>query len=310
MKNRIVFMGSPEFAVPPLKVLVEHFQVQGVVTQPDRPSGRGRKVKPLAIKVLADDLRLPVIQPPHLRDSETLQQLQSWNPDVIVVAAFGQILKRDVLDLPSYGCINVHASLLPRWRGAAPIQAAILHGDQYTGVTIMKMDTGIDTGPILSQRSIPISPQDTAGSLTVKLSHIGAELLVDTLSDYLRGKIHPKPQDENEATYAPGVKKSEGQLDFKLPAQVLANRVRAFNPWPGAFMRWQGRLLKIQRAHAISGDQQSRLVDLKPGTRIVQDKIPAVATVDGILVLDEVQPEGKKTMMGSDFLHGAKDWVE
>jgi methionyl-tRNA formyltransferase len=308
MKNRVVFMGSPEFAIPTLQALVDHYQVQGVVTQPDRPSGRGRTVKPSAIKVLAESLRLPIIQPANLRESQTILELQSWKPDFIVVAAFGQILRSDVLDLPPYGCINVHASLLPRWRGAAPIQAAILHGDRHTGVSILKMDTGIDTGPILNQRAIQIAPQDTAGSLSDKLAHLGAELLIETLPKYLSGEIQPQPQDEKEATYASILKKVDGQLVFSLPAQVLANRVRAFNPWPGTFMTWQGRTLKVHRAHAITGDLQTRLSNIKPGSRIIHERWPAIVATNGILVLDEVQPDGKKPMKGSDFLRGARGW--
>jgi methionyl-tRNA formyltransferase len=308
MKNRVVFMGSPEFAIPTLQALVDHYQVQGVVTQPDRPSGRGRTVKPSAIKVLAASLRLPIIQPANLRESQTILELQSWKPDFIVVAAFGQILRSDVLDLPPYGCINVHASLLPRWRGAAPVQAAILHGDRHTGVSILKMDTGIDTGPILNQRAIQIAPQDTAGSLSDKLAHLGAELLIETLPKYLSGEIQSQPQDEKEATYASILKKMDGQLVFSLPAQVLANRVRAFNPWPGTFMTWQGRTLKVHQAHAITGDLQTRLSTIKPGSRIIHDGWPAIVATIGILVLDEVQPEGKKPMKGSDFLRGARGW--
>jgi methionyl-tRNA formyltransferase len=308
MKNRIVFMGSPEFAIPTLQALVNQFQVQGVVTQPDRPSGRGRKVTPPAIKVLAKTLDLPVIQPPNLREIQIIQKLRQWKPDVIVVTAFGQILRTDVLNLPPHGCINVHASLLPRWRGAAPIQAAILHGDHQTGATIMKMNAGIDSGPILSQRAIPVSPHDTAGSLSVKLAHLGADLLIETLTKYLSGEIQPQPQDENQATYAPLLKKGDGELVFTLPAQDLANRVRAFNPWPGTFMTWQGRTFKVHQAHAINGDLQSRLSNIKPGSRIIHDGWPAIVAINGILVLDEVQPEGKKAMKGSDFLRGVRGW--
>lgn len=301
-------MGSPEFAIPILGALANQFQVQGVVTQPDRPSGRGRAVTSPPIKVLAETLDLPVIQPPNLRDPQTIQKLRNWNADVIVVAAFGQILREDVLNLPPYGCINVHASLLPRWRGAAPIQAAILKGDQQTGVTIMKMDSGIDTGPIINQRAIPISTEDTAGSLEVKLAQLGAELLVKTLPKYLHGEIHLQPQDEKESTYAPLLKKGDGELIFITPARDLAKKVRAFNPWPGTFMNWQGRMLKVHRAYAIPSSQQTSQSNLKPGTKIIHEGFPGVVTVDGILILTEVQPEGKKLMKGSDFLRGARGW--
>jgi methionyl-tRNA formyltransferase len=308
MDIRVVFMGSPEFALPPLQALANHFQVLGVVTQPDRPSGRGRTVAPPPVKVLAKTLNLPLIQPPHLRDPQTIQKLRDLKPDVIVVAAFGQILRPEVLSLPPYGCINVHASLLPRWRGAAPVQAAILHGDQQTGVTIIKMDAGIDTGPILSQRAVSVSPQDTAGSLAIRLAHLGAELLIETLPKYLSDEIHPQTQDENGATYAPMLKKGDGQLEFTLPAQELARRVRAFNPWPGTFMHWKNQLIKIHQAHAVDANKLTMDRHLDPGTTIIHADLPAVVAVGGILVLDEVQPECKKPMAGADFLHGARAW--
>src|SRR5687767_6296962 len=226
--NKIVFMGSPDFALPGLRALAQDYEVVGVITQPDRASGRGREIKMPPVKTLALELGLPVMQPEKLSAPEAMQQLLAWNPDLIVVAAFGQILKKDVLDLPPHGCINVHASLLPRWRGAAPINAAILHGDKETGVTIMKMDVGLDTGPILRLRSIPLTGEDTAGFVSEKLSHLGADLLIETLPDYLSGKLKPVPQPEEGMTYAPMLKKEEGQLDFTLPAEQLERRVRAF----------------------------------------------------------------------------------
>lgn len=308
MDIRIVFMGSPEFALPTLQALSNHFQVVGVVTQPDRPSGRGQAVTPPAIKVLAQTLNIPVIQPPHMREPMALEKVRAWQPEVIVVAAFGQILRPEMLNLPPQGCINVHASLLPRWRGAAPIQAAILHGDHQTGVTIIKMDAGIDTGPLLSQRAIAIAPEDTAGSLSIKLANSGAELLVETLPPYIRNELHPQPQNENLATYAPMLKKSDGQLDFTQPAQDLARRVRAFNPWPSTFMIWQDRMLKIHRAHAVTEIDQTNQDQQVPGETLIYAGLPAVFTGRGILVLDEVQPEGKKPMAGSKFIHGAKGW--
>ena len=201
MDTRIVFMGSPDFALPTLQALVENFQVVGVVTQPDRPAGRGRDLKAPPVKALAHKLGLPIIQPQNLKDSQALEHLKGWNPDVIVVAAFGQILRPNVLNLPPHGCINVHASLLPRWRGAAPINAAILHGDEKTGITIMKMDEGLDTGPIINKAVITIAPDETAGSLFPKLAQLGGELLVKSLPDYLNGDLVPQPQDDSHATY-------------------------------------------------------------------------------------------------------------
>ena len=295
-------MGSPDFALPSLRALVNVYEVVGVVTQPDRASGRGRELKSLPVKVLAQELEIPVIQPEKLRASEAMEQLRASGPDLIVVAAFGQILRKDVLDLPRYGCINVHASLLPRWRGAAPINAAILHGDEETGITIMKMDVGLDTGPILTQRSIRLTREDTAGSATGKLSQLGAELLIETLPGYLFGEIAPVPQPEQGATYAPMLKKEEGRLDFTRPAEELELRVRAFNPWPGAFMELDGALLKVHRAHVEAGNAQA-------GERLVYREQPGVGAGGGLLILDEVQPAGKKSMSGKSFLAGARQWA-
>ena len=295
-------MGSPDFSLPTLRALTEKHNVVGVVTQPDRASGRGRALKPPPVKNLAQELNVPTIQPEKLRQPEAMEQLRAWSPDLIVVAAFGQILKKDVLYLPRFGSLNVHASLLPRWRGAAPVAAAILHGDETTGVTIMKMDVGLDTGPILSQRSTPLMPDDTAGSVLERLSHLGADLLIETLPDYLSGKIEPTPQPEEGMTYAPMLKKEEGQLDFTHPAEELERRVRAFNPWPGAFMDFDGSLLKIHRAHVIQGEA-------KVGQRLMYEGQPTMGTEDGLLVLDEVQPAGKKSMSGKSFLTGARHWL-
>jgi methionyl-tRNA formyltransferase len=304
MQPSILFMGSPDFALPTLSALKDHYPVVGVVTQPDRPAGRGRVLSPPPVKTLAASLGLPVIQPRRLKEAQAMQQLNQWKPDLIVVAAFGQILKSEVLDLPRYGCINVHASLLPRWRGAAPIQAAILHGDEQSGVTIMRMDPGLDTGPILSQRSTAITPQDTAESLGNRLAQLGAELLIETLPAYIDGKISPKPQDDSLATYASMLEKEAGHLDFNQPAELLARKVRAFNPWPGAFTMWQGTYLKIHQAHAKSAQTSN----LEPGKTVISEGLPAITTADGLIVLDEVQPAGKKAMPGKIFLNGAKGW--
>jgi methionyl-tRNA formyltransferase len=299
----VVFMGSPDFALPTLTALSKEYNVLGVVTQPDRAAGRGRELKPPPVKRLAQELNIPVIQPVKLREPEAIEQLRLWSPDLIVVAAFGQILRKEVLELPPHGCINVHASLLPRWRGAAPINAAILHGDEETGVTIMKMDVGLDTGPMLSQRSIRLAPDDTAGAAFEKLSHLGAELLLETLPPYLAGTLQPVPQPDEGMTYAPMIKKEEGQLDFTRPAKELERRIRAFNPWPGAFMGFEGSLLKIHRAHVQGGEAEA-------GQQLVTRDQPAVGTGSGILVLDEVQPAGKKAMSGKSFLAGARQWTQ
>lgn len=304
MSHRIVFMGSPDFAVPSLQKLAEHYEIAGVVTQPDRPAGRGRTLTPPPVKVAAQELGLEVIQPEKLREPEAQARLQEWSPDLIVVTAFGQILRKNVLELPRYGCINVHASLLPRWRGAAPVQAAILHGDSVTGTTIMVMDPGVDTGPILSQRAVEIRPDDTAATLGKRLAEDGASLLIETLPGYLDGSIQPREQDEALATYAPMLSKEEGMLDFTQPAEQLERRVRAFAPWPGAYMLLNGQPLKIHQAHVVpSGGSRS-------GQRLIVDGLPAVSAGEGILVLDVVQPAGKRAMPGGDFLRGTRGWAD
>lgn len=303
MELHVVFMGSPDFALPSLRALHRAFLVVGVVTQPDRPAGRGRKRQPPDVKILAGELRLPIIQPLSLKDPEVLQQLQEWSPDVIVVAAFGQILREPVLDLPPFGCLNVHASLLPRWRGAAPVQAAILH-DDVTGVTIMKMDKGLDTGPILTQSALPIPEDATAGDLFDTLAQMGADLLVETLPRYINGEILPRPQDEEKATLAPRLKREDGKLDFEQPASFLARLIRAYNPWPGAFHFFEGKRLKVFKAHAEEAHKTL------PGRRYVVDERPAWGTLDGLLVLDRVQLAGKSRVSGEEFLRGAKEWIK
>lgn len=302
MMPTTVFMGSPEFAIPVLRRLAAGYPVVGVITQPDRPAGRGRVLTPPPVKTLADDLGLHVIQPHRLSEPEALQQLHEWAPQLIVVAAFGQILRPAVLDLPNFGCINVHASLLPRWRGAAPIQAAILNGDASTGVTIMRMDPGIDTGPLLSQRSIPISPADTDASLSARLANLGADLLIETLPTYLSGQLTLVPQDDSLATYAPMISKAAGLLDFTVPAVRLERQVRAFNPWPGSYFFWNGQMLKVHRAHVIEDCSDP------PGKHIVCQDLPAIATASDILVLDELQLAGRKLQSGKAFLQGVRNW--
>jgi methionyl-tRNA formyltransferase len=308
MSIRTVFMGSPEFSLPALQGLAKQFPLVGVVTQPDRPAGRGRVLTPPPVKLLARQLGIPVIQPRRMREPQAMQQLQDWDPELIVVAAFGQILRAEVLDLPRFGCVNVHASLLPRWRGAAPIPAAILHDDAETGVTIMLMDPGVDTGPMLSQRALPIRPDDTAGALSERLSVLGGELLLETLPSYLSGELQPIPQDDSAATYAPMLKKEDGRLDFSLPAAELERQVRAFNPWPGTFLEWQGQPLKIHRARAVRSNVMAGRFWNAPGTRETYEDRPAVGTSQGLLVLDLVQPAGKRPIPGSEFLRGARAW--
>jgi len=306
-------MGSPDFSLPGLRALFasvrggsqthhKQFEVVGVITQPDRASGRGRELKSPPVKTLALELGIPLMQPEKLRAPEAMEQLRAWAPELIVVAAFGQILKKDVLELPRYGCINVHASLLPRWRGAAPINAAILHGDEETGVTIMCMDVGLDTGPMLTKKSIRLMLTDTAGSVTQALSTLGADLLIETLPRWIAGEIQPQAQNDTLATYAPMLKKENGKLDFTRDANELERLIRAFNPWPGAFMDFNGTILKVQRAHVEQGNAEA-------GQRLIAQDQPAVGARGGLLILDEVQPAGKKPMSGKSFLAGARNWA-
>lgn len=296
---RLVFMGSPAFAVPSLRALAG--SVVGVVTQPDRPAGRGRAPAPCAVKQTALDLGLPILQPEKMRD--VLDQLRAWRPELIVVAAFGKILRPYVLELPPLGCLNAHASLLPRHRGAAPIPAALLAGDAETGITLMKMDAGLDTGPILIRRPTPILPTDTAAALTVRLAALAAELLRDSLSDVVAGNLRPIPQDETLATYAPQLKKEDGLLHFTESAAALERRVRAMSDWPGAFVNYNGAPLKILRAHV----RRDRVAT--QGRVIKVDGQPAIGTPEGALALDEIQPAGKKPMSGASFLNGNPNFV-
>ena len=296
-------MGSPEFALPSLRMLYQHTNLVGVVTQPDRQAGRGRKLTPPAVKILAQELGIPVYQPTNLRSDGAYTQLSQWKPDIIIVAAFGQILRQNILELPPLGCINVHASLLPRWRGAAPINAAILHGDAETGVTIMKMDAGLDTGPVLSKRAISITAADTAGSLSDKLAKMGGDLLIETLPKYVSGEISPVPQPLEGSTYAPMLSKKDGELDFTQTAEQLARKVRAFDPWPGTYTYWKRQPLKILAAQCIPSTLE------QPGSHSVYEGQPVISTQAGSLILLKLQPAGKKPMEGREFLNGAQDWA-
>ena len=299
---RIVFMGTPSFAVPILRALADHHQVVGVVTQPDRRAGRGRRLTVSPVKEAALALGLPLFQPPTLRTAEAAQRLAAWQPAVIVVAAFGQILRPPLLSLPPHGCLTVHASLLPRWRGASPVAAAILAGETVTGVSLMLMDEGMDTGPILARRSCPIAPDDTTGALTGRLAEMGAQLLIETLPRWLAGGIRPRPQDDDRATYCRLLKKEDGRLDWTRPAAYLERQVRACDPWPGAFTTWQGRRLKVLRARArpeVPADgPPGRVLDLSPGL--------GVSTGQGVLELIEVQLAGKKPLPAGTFARGQK----
>ena len=300
---RIVFMGTPEFAVPSLQVLInENDQVVGVFTQPDQPSGRGMALHAPPVKVLAEACRIPVFQPAKLRVPGVLEQLQLWQPDLIVVAAYGRILPTTILTFPQYGCINVHASLLPKYRGAGPIQWAIANGETETGVTIMQISEQMDSGDILLQRALPIMAEDTGGSLHDKLAKLGAEALHEAIALLKAGQLPARPQNEAEVTYAPLIKKEDGRIDWALPATVIERRVRAFNPWPSAYTTINGKLLKIFVAHV---EQAPRFSQAAPGTIVEVTPVSlSVATGDGMLTLLEVQLEGKKRLPVEEFLRG------
>ncbi|MBQ6520974.1 MAG: methionyl-tRNA formyltransferase [Anaerolineaceae bacterium] len=302
-KLKIVFMGSPEIAVPALKALAEHFDVVGVVTQPDREAGRGKKIVMPAVKEAALALNIPVIQPERMKVPGTFEQLEAWAPDLIVVMAFGQILRKNVLGLPRLGCLNAHASLLPRWRGASPIQAAILNGDTVSGVTIMQMDPGIDTGPMLKSQALPIEPYDTTVTLSAKMADLAAELLLETIPAYAEGTLLPQPQPEEGACYTGMISKQDGMLDFSQSADALVCKVHAYNPWPTAMVEIDGQNFKVYQAHRESNGEQ-----LKPGSRTIFRGLPAIAAADGLLVLDELQAPGKKAMPGKAFLAGFRSW--
>ncbi|HKZ50185.1 MAG TPA: methionyl-tRNA formyltransferase [Dehalococcoidia bacterium] len=257
MKVPLVFMGTPEFAVPSLqRLVVDGYDISAVYTQPDRPAGRGRRLTPPPVKVAALGLGLAVRQPPNLRSQEAVAELAALKPEVIVVCAFGQILRPPVLDIPPRGVINVHPSLLPRWRGASPIAAAILAGDDVTGVTTMLMDPGMDTGPILGQRSLSIEDRDSAASLGERLARLAADLLSETLPQLFEGNLTPQPQDGGQATYCPVLRKEEGAIDWGLQAVDIWRRVRALNPWPGTFTHYRGEVLHIWEAWPLSEEPE------------------------------------------------------
>lgn len=304
---RIVFMGTPVFALPSLRCLVERgHQVLSVYTQPDKAAGRGRSLGYSPVKKLALDMGLPVAQPESLKPAEEIVRLSRLSPEAIVVAAFGQLLRPEVLQIPRYGCLNVHPSLLPRHRGASPVAAAILAVDEVTGVTVMLLDKGLDTGPILAQVTQAISPDDTTGSLTAKLAEVGANLLVDTLPRWASSEIKPQAQDEAKATYSRPLTKEAGEIDWQLPAVELWRRVRAFQPWPGCYTWWRGKQLKITEAVALPD-----VLGVGVGVVVALEGMPGVGvkTGQGVLGLRWLQLEGKKAMLAEEFIRGQREFV-
>jgi methionyl-tRNA formyltransferase len=297
---QIIFAGTPEFAAVVLRQLLEaEYQIGAVYTQPDRPSGRGRHLTPSPVKAVATAHQLPVYQPITLRDEASQAQLAALAPDLLIVAAYGLILPAAVLQIPSLGCINIHASLLPRWRGAAPIQRALLAGDKETGISIMQMETGLDTGPVLHTACCPIHPNDTATILHDCLAKLGAETLLHCLPSLAAGNITAISQDESQACYAAKIHKEESWIDWSQPANLLERQVRAFNPWPVAQTQSKGQILRVWSATALT-----QTTAAPPGTVLTANKRGIdVATGNGTLRLLEVQPAGKRIMAIQDYLN-------
>ena len=299
---RLVFMGTPDFASASLEALLRSDDsVVGVVTQPDRPKGRGQIFTPSPVKLLAQRAQIPLLQPLKMKDPEFFHALAGWSPDLIAVAAFGRILPPAILSLPPRGCINVHGSLLPKYRGAGPIQWAIVNGETETGITTMLMDEGMDTGAMLLQEALPITPDDTAGTLSPRLAALGGRLLVETIARLKAGTLVARPQDSSRATLAPLLKKEDGAIDWALPATALANRVRGLSPWPGAHIRMAGGdRWTICRALALPGP-----VTEPPGVIVaITNEAIHVATGDGILAVMELQPANSRRMAVSQYLAG------
>jgi methionyl-tRNA formyltransferase len=312
---KIIYMGTPSFAVHALEALIANrapglllpqgYDIATVITRPDKPSGRGKEVVFSPVKQVALAHGLPVWQPGSLKRPENIETLAAYAADLYIVAAFGQILPQAVLDLPQYGTLNIHASLLPRYRGVSPISEAILQGERETGVTIMLIDAGVDTGPILLQRAIPIAENDTTGSLTAKLADLGAGALLAALPLWVTGALQPQPQNEREASYTRMLRKEDGEIDWHRSAARLAHEVRAYSPWPGSYTTWRGKMLKILEAHALATTETR---DVTPGTVMLRQEngTPSlqVATGEGALVLDRLQLEGKKGMSADEFVRG------
>lgn len=307
--TNIVFMGSPQFAVPTLETLARDHHIVAVYTQPDKPAGRGKVLTAVPVKVWAEAHNIPIHQPKSFRkDPTAIDTLRALQPDVIIVAAYGLILPQAVLDIAPFGCLNVHASLLPRHRGAAPISAAILAGDEVTGITIMQLDAGMDTGPMLSVARETIRPDDTTASLSERLSKLGAELMADTLPKYLRGEIMPQPQPEDGVTYCPKIDKADAQIDWNRSAAEIDRMVRAYTPWPGAFTWWNDQMVKVLKVEVRSNELEVRSQRVGQVLKLADGSIGAVTSA-GVLVLKEIQLAGRKALKTEDFVRGQPSFI-
>ena len=297
-------MGTPDFAVPVLSRLIDEMHdIAAVYSQPDRPSGRGRKLVPTPTKRFAGERGIEVRQPKSLRSEAECAALASLSPDVVIVAAYGLLLPPDALEIPSLGCLNIHPSPLPRYRGPSPVVSAILNGDAETGVTIMKLDEGMDSGPLIEQERVSIDEKETAPELTQRLFHLGADLLVDTLPRWSSGEVQASPQDESRATFTSLIKKEDGEIDWNVDAERIARMVRAYEPWPGTFTHWDGKLLKILEATWMAGDARpSRVIGLDDG-RI------GIGTGEGLLAVSRLQIEGRRPSDAQDFVRGYPEFV-
>lgn len=295
---RVVFMGTPDFSVPALEKIASEHEVVAVVTQKDKPKGRGQEVSYTPVKESALKLNIPVLQPDKVKEDSFVEELRALNPDVIVVIAFGQILSKEILDMPKFGCVNVHASLLPKYRGAAPIQWAVIDGEEKSGVCTMKMDEGLDTGDIIDKEEITLDPKETGGSLFDKLAALGGELILKTLQNLEFGNAQFIKQDDSKSTYAKKMTKDLGHIDFTKDAVSIERLIRGLNPWPSAFTYLDGKVMKIWDADVVDAGGE-------PGTVISEDKDSfVIATGDKALKVNELQLEGKKRMKASDFLNG------
>lgn len=306
IKPNVIFMGTPEFSVPTLEALInsDDFLIRAVVTQEDKPVGRAQTLSAPAVKICAEKYGINVLQPKKIK--EISAELENLAPDLIVVLAYGQIIPQNILDIPKFGCLNIHASLLPKYRGAACLQAAILNGDQETGLTIMKMEAGLDTGPILKQFSIPLSGKENIGELHDKASLMGGQIIVQVLKDYLNNKLTAKTQDDNLSSYVKTIKKKDGHLNFQKSATELERQIRAFNPWPGSFaLTDDGKMIKIGTvAHEIF-PVAGRL----PGELFLNNQELMLATTDGALRIESLQLAGGKLMKASEFIAGHKNFI-